>query len=112
MENCKICGDPFNGLGTCCRSCLNKSFYLAALDQQVKIFAEAPDLAVLVTKRNPPQIAHLALIGHQSMAFCGMLLQSRAWSEIGPADEFKRNTCQKCLELFVKITGRNRAVRQ
>jgi hypothetical protein len=88
--------------------CLYKKFYLAALEQQAKIFAEAPNLAVLVTKRRPPQIVHLALVGHPSAAWCGMPLHpgSRNWSQVGPVDEFKRNTCPKCLELFAKVTGR------
>ena len=107
---CKICGHPFEGVGTSCEACLNRKYYEAALEQQIGLFAAAPNLAVLVTRRNPPQVVHLALVGHATVAWCGMPLRPRGgfrhWSEVGPNDEFKRNTCQKCLELFAKITGR------
>lgn len=106
---CASCGLLHDNQGSHCQNCLNRKYYEEALAQQADIFAGAPELAVLVTKRNPPQVAHLALVGHASVAWCGMPLSPRAskhWSQVGPATEFRRNTCPKCLEVFARVTGR------
>jgi hypothetical protein len=109
QRQCADCGTLFDGTGFRCERCLNRKYYEGALDQQAGIFRESPDLAVLVTRRGSPQLAHLALVGHASVAWCGMFLKPRAsqhWLRVGPGEPFRPNTCPKCLEIFSKVTGR------
>jgi hypothetical protein len=109
QRGCADCGQLFDGQGSHCERCLNRKYYEEALGQRQALFAGASDLAVLVTKRNQPQLAHLALVGHASVPCCGMPLHpraSRSWLSLGPGEQFRRNTCPKCLEVFHKVTGR------
>jgi hypothetical protein len=112
-HRCAGCGEVHDNQGTHCGRCLNRKYYEAALEQQAGIFAGSPDVAVLVIKRRPPRKAHLVLVGHHAVGWCGELVApsgSRNWSHVGPGEKFKFNTCEKCLEMFRKVTGRKAEV--
>ena len=114
-RQCAGCGELHDTQVTHCEKCLNQKYYKEALDQQQALFERSPHLAVLVTKRMPPRKQHLVLVGHHGMGWCGELAApsgSRNWSYIGPSEKFKSNTCEKCLEVFRRVTGRKAEVEE
>jgi hypothetical protein len=109
LNRCSKCGQPTHTVHKTCHRCLAEQYYTEVWNDVAEQLRTNPQIRMELA-RDRSQRRHLVCFREPQLTLCRMrVTESRRKRVTIPAGVFPAGTCALCLDIYWKLTEKNRA---